>query len=181
MKNTNVVLNNISASPAKKPNTWPKNAPKPCPPPPKIGQGKELLRRKDFQWKIHLGAKKSLSSPLDPALTEDCNETIGALAELRLNASTLSGHNSLTLRLTSDLIPNSYIITLIDSRSTHCFLDSNFISKHNLHTRDIRPILLQLFDGSSNSDIWKSIDLQLWFPTKEMHAWCNLLRNSVRF
>src|SRR3979490_2440943 len=90
--------------------------------------------------------------------------------ELRLNVSALFKPNSLTLQLTSELIPNKHISMLIDSGSTHCFLDSVFASNNQLQTYDITPIPLHLFDGSTNSVIRKAIDLPVSFPKGEKHS-----------
>ena len=84
--------------------------------------------------------------------------------------SALSSPNSLTLDLSSDSIPNTRICTLLDSGSTHCFLNNSFISDHKLRTSDIGPIPLRLFDGSSNSEIRLSADLLICFPTGEQHS-----------
>ena len=56
---------------------------------------------------------------------------------------------------------------LIDSGSSHCFMDSKFVSKHLILTKSIPPITLWLFDGSSNSTITYMISLPIWFPTGE--------------
>ena len=81
-----------------------------------------------------------------------------------------SSLNSLTLDLSSDTIPNTRIRTLLDSGSTHCFLDTSFISNHKLQTSNIGPIPLRLFNGSSNSEIRHSVDLLIRFPTGEQHS-----------
>ena len=56
---------------------------------------------------------------------------------------------------------------LIDSGSSHCFIDSKFVSKHSILTKSIPPITLRLFDGSSNSTITYIISLPIRFPTGE--------------
>ena len=111
-----------------------------------------------------------MSSPPGPALEEGCVVSLGAIMDLRLNASALSSPNSLILDLSSNSIPNIRIQTLLDSGSTHCFLDTSFVSDHKLRTSDIGPIPLRLFDGSSNSEIRHSVDLVICFPTGEQHS-----------
>src|SRR3979490_317461 len=118
-----------------------------------FNNGQQIVQQKELQHQDSLGFKKFLSSPPTPAPTEGCVEPIGALTELRLIASTLSNPNSLTLQLTSELIPNKHISTLINSGSTHCFLDSVFASNNQLQTYDITLIPLHLFDGLTNSVI----------------------------
>ena len=90
--------------------------------------------------------------------------------EPRLNASALYNPNSLTISVTSDHIPNTLIHTLIDSGSTHCFLDTSITSKHNLCTYNINLIPLQLFDGTTNSIIRSAIDLLVCFPLGDKHS-----------
>ena len=53
---------------------------------------------------------------------------------------------------------------LVDSGSTHCFVDTDFVTIHKLKTRAVPPIALRLFDGSSNSIITLACDLPLYFP-----------------
>ena len=110
-----------------------------------------------------------MSNPPGPAPEEGCIVSLGAITDLRLNASALSSPNSLTLDLSSNSIPNIRIRTLLDSGSTHCFLDT-FVSDHKLRPSDIGPIPLRLFDGSSNSEIRHSVDLLIRFPTGEQHS-----------
>jgi len=87
--------------------------------------------------------------------------------EARLNASALSDTNSLFVPLTSDFTPNPYL-ALIDSGSTHCFVDPGFISPHKLRPYDIPPIPLRLFDGTTNSVISQAINLHIQFPIGEL-------------
>ena len=84
--------------------------------------------------------------------------------EPQFTASALYNLNSLMISITSDLIPNTPISTLIDSSSTHCFLNTSITSKHHLCTYDINPIPLWLFDGTTNSIIHSAIDLPVHFP-----------------
>ena len=50
---------------------------------------------------------------------------------------------------------------LVDSGSTHCFVNPQFISMHKLITYSVPPIQLHLFDGSSNHTITQAIDIPL--------------------
>ena len=54
---------------------------------------------------------------------------------------------------------------LVDSRSTHCFVDSKFVDTHHLKTSATLPVALCLFDGSSNSTISKIANLPIIFST----------------
>ena len=83
-----------------------------------------------------------------------------------LSAASVS--SSLILSL-SAWIPNTNqsipVNTLIDSGSTHCFLDSNFIASNSITTTLlVNPIQLHLFDGSSSSEIVSSTALSCTFP-----------------
>ncbi|KIK90569.1 hypothetical protein PAXRUDRAFT_801156 [Paxillus rubicundulus Ve08.2h10] len=84
--------------------------------------------------------------------------------ETKLNVSALSNPNSLTLCVTilSYDIPD--FPALLDSGSSDCFIDTTFITKNKVKTYSVLPILLCLFDGTSNSYITKAIDLSVWFP-----------------
>ncbi len=87
----------------------------------------------------------------------DCNRTLEVVT---LNAATLSNH-SLTVSLSSEVSSsmesdNSPIITilrflaLVDSSSSHCFIDSKYIEDHNLPTKPIPPVQLRLLDSSAD-------------------------------
>ena len=92
---------------------------------------------------------------------------------MRLNASTLSDLNSLCIPLVSPLVcaPDHLqpipIRTLVDSRSTHYFLDSAFAHGYSLPTTPTPPVELCLFDGTSNNIIFKIVSLPVKFPSGE--------------
>ena len=71
--------------------------------------------------------------------------------------------NALFLSITTSLLPNTIIFkALVDSGSTHCFVDSCFVEEKNMTGYSINPIHLKLFDGSSSSHmITKSIEIPL--------------------
>ena len=111
--------------------------------------------------------KKRLSSPPASALAEDCVEPHSPKSKVvRLNVSALSDLNSLGLRvsLTSSLV--SAFSALVDSRSTHCFVDTEFVKFHDLPLISVSPIELKLFD-TSNSVITQSLELPVLFSTGE--------------
>jgi len=56
------------------------------------------------------------------------------------------------------------ICALVDSGSTHCFVDLQFAHKNNLTSYSVSPIQLWLFDGTSNYVITQAIDLSVQFP-----------------
>ena len=81
--------------------------------------------------------------------------------------SALSNPNSLCIPLSSSIIPNLHILTLIDSSSTHCFVDSTFVKNHNLPFSSVNLIQLHLFNGTSNSIITQTISLPVTFSSGE--------------
>ena len=84
--------------------------------------------------------------------------------EARLNVSTLSDPNAL-IPLVSILPYNSENIrALVDSGSTHCFVDLQFVHQNKLTTHTISLVTLRLFDGSSNFIITQAVDLSILFP-----------------
>ena len=106
-----------------------------------------------------------MSSPQHSAPIEDCVKLTSAPMEPSLNTSTLYNPNSLMITLNSDLLLTIDIHTLIDSGSTHCFLNSATILKHQLHTYQINPIPLRLFNSTTNSIIHSAVDLLLHFSS----------------
>ena len=54
--------------------------------------------------------------------------------------------------------------TLVDSSSTHCFVDIQFTHKNNISTYSVPPITLRLFDGTSNFVITQAVDISVKFP-----------------
>ena len=66
---------------------------------------------------------------------------------------------------TPPLISNSSlrVFALIDSGSTHCFVDTSFVQYYKLPAYPLDPIKLKLFDGTSNSVITQSIALPVKF------------------
>ena len=66
--------------------------------------------------------------------------------------SALSDPNSLRVPLSSSLIPNiSDFSALINSGSTHCFVDTEFVNFHNLPVYPVSLIELKLFDGEMDA------------------------------
>ncbi|KXN85880.1 hypothetical protein AN958_10778, partial [Leucoagaricus sp. SymC.cos] len=86
-----------------------------------------------------------------------------------LNTSALSNPNSLSVSLSFPSLSNGQTSpsahTLIDSSSTHCFIDSNFICTFSTPMSPILPVELKLFDGTSNTYITELAHLPAVFPT----------------
>ena len=53
---------------------------------------------------------------------------------------------------------------LVDSGSTHCFIDSKYALKKSFTIYSVPPIILRLFDGTLNFVITQAIDLSIQFP-----------------
>ena len=97
--------------------------------------------------------------------------------EVVLNASTLSD-NSLRFFLTTEfpLTEQSAdtsallkFLCLLDSGSTDCFIDSNFVLNNDIPTASISPINLRLFDGSlAHSAITETASLEVRFLTGKL-------------
>ena len=112
--------------------------------------------------------QKRLSSPLASTQPENCIiPSCATMEAVRLQASALSDPNSLHVLLTSTSIPDSAITALIDSGSTHCFVDSKFACTHNLLLTSVPPIQLRLFDGTSNGTITQSFQFPVTFDSGE--------------
>ena len=93
------------------------------------------------------------------------------MSPIWLNASALSDPHSLFVSLTFSLILGQDYLNkipfqaLVNSRSTHCFINSKFVDTHYLKTSATPPVALCLFDGSLNSNIFKIANLSIIFPT----------------
>jgi len=81
--------------------------------------------------------------------------------------------NSLCIPLVSPLVyaldhlQHIPIWMLVDSRSTHSFLDSAFAHGHSLPTTPTPPVELHLFDRTSNNIIFEVVSLPVKFPSSE--------------
>src|SRR4051794_5925519 len=108
-----------------------------------------------------------MGSPLNPVQAGGCIDTHCTI-EIRLNASALVSSDSLRIAVSSDIIKKSLFLALIDSGSTHCFIDTIFAMETGLPLDLISPIPLCLFDGTSNSVITHSVDIPIRFPSSEV-------------
>ena len=84
--------------------------------------------------------------------------------EAQLNAAALSDPNSLrpSVTIIDHTIPS--FLVLVDSGSTHCFVDPSFANMNNLSRYPIPPIVLRLFDGTTTTIITEATDLSIRFP-----------------
>ena len=79
--------------------------------------------------------------------------------------SALSDPNSLMPSITITSLDMPPVSTLVDSGSSHCFIDSKYVNKHSLETYAIPPLELRLLDGSSNTFVTKATKLNIQFST----------------
>jgi len=93
-----------------------------------------------------------------------CVDSGSAPKEACLNASALYDPNSLMPHVSLLSLDLPKIHTLVDSGSTHCFVDIKFAHKNKFTTYSVTPIVLRLFDGSSNFVITEAVDLSVQFP-----------------
>jgi hypothetical protein len=96
-----------------------------------------------------------VSSPPHSSPSEGCGNADGEVKEVRLNAAALANPDSLytPVSLPSHSISSS---GLVDSGSSHCFVDPSFISDHSVSCYDIPPVILRLIDGSVGASITKA-------------------------
>ena len=98
--------------------------------------------------------KNTVSSDLrDSTQLGGCIASTCAPKEIQLNVSTLSDLKSLmpSVTLASYTIPAFSV--LVDSGSSDCFINMNFVNKYSLSTYSVPPLKLCLFDGTTNSTI----------------------------
>jgi len=69
------------------------------------------------------------------------------------------------LILSQDYLNKIPFQALVDSGSTHYFVDSEFVDTYHLKTSATSPVALCLFDGSSNSTISEIANLSIIFST----------------
>ena len=88
--------------------------------------------------------------------------------EAQLNAATLSDPNSLQLSVTivDHAIPSFPM--LVDSGSTHCFVDLLFANMNNLSCYSVPPIVLCLFDHTTTIIITEATNLPIQFPSGDV-------------
>jgi len=93
------------------------------------------------------------------------------MSSIQLNASALSDPYSLFISLTFLLILGQNCLNkipfqaLVNSGSTHCFVDSKFVDTHHLKISATPLVALCLFDELSNSIISKIANILIIFST----------------
>jgi hypothetical protein len=82
------------------------------------------------------------------------------IGEVWLNAAALAKQNSLFVHLAIPRVDLS-VRALVDSGSTHSFVDEDFVDAYELKHIPTDPMCLRLFNGTSNSVITEACDLAL--------------------
>ena len=88
--------------------------------------------------------------------------------EAQLNTAALSGPNSLwpSVTIIDHAISSSPV--LVDSGSTHCFVDLSFANMNNLSCYPIPAIILHLFNGTTTTIITEATNLSIRFPSGDV-------------
>src|SRR5258707_13526329 len=108
---------------------------------------------------------------LSIALSRGSPERGSAALVIWLNSTSLS-LNSFLLSLTSATVSEHAcpFVALLDSGSSHCFVDKLFAKKNKLSlSRLPSTILLRLFDGSTRNSVSHKTTIPLTFSTGETH------------
>src|SRR5258706_11100921 len=104
-------------------------------------------------------------------LSRGCPEKGSAALVIWLNSTSLS-LNSFLLSLTSATVSEHAcpFIALLDSGSSHCFVDKVFAKKNKLALSKLPSIIpLQLFDGSAWNSVSHKTNIPLTYSTGETH------------
>ena len=107
------------------------------------------------------------SSPLPP-LSGNCGTPTSGEKEVRLNAAALSDPDSLLISVSFPSFPSIFTKGLVDSGSSHCFVDSSYAISNSLPIYDIPPVSLRLIDGSFGTIITQALDLSIRFTTGDI-------------
>ena len=94
-----------------------------------------------------------------------CIEPNCAVKEAHLNASALSDPNSLRPLVTVSKYDIPPFPALVDSGSTHCFVDQSFVNIRAISTYSVLPITLRLFDGTTTTIITRMTDISIRFTS----------------
>src|SRR6266436_3332622 len=104
-------------------------------------------------------------------LLRSCPNKDSVALVIRLNSTSLSP-NSFLLSLTSTTISDHTcpFVALLDSGSSHCFIDKVFAKKNKLALSKLPSIIpLRLFDGSARNSVSHKTNIPLTFSTGETH------------
>ena len=109
-----------------------------------------------------------MSSPLHHSLSQGCGNSNSEVSEVWLNATVLSSPDSLHTPISFPTYLNLSSSGLVDSGSSHCFVDPPFISNNSFASYEISPISLCLLDGSVGEVILQAADIPIHFSTSDV-------------
>jgi len=111
--------------------------------------------------------RKSVGSPPPPP-SEGCGNSNSEVKEVRLNAAALTNPDSLHTPIS--LLSHSSVSSsgLVDSGSSHCFVDPSFVSLHSIPSYEISPVILRLLDRSVGTNITHAADISIRFSTNDI-------------
>ena len=112
------------------------------------------------------GGKKRVSSLHPPTPPRGCVSSVRAQTIVTLNAS-ITTPDTLIIPVMSKTIPDTQLMSLVDSGSSDSFIDSGFVEKHHLAVYTIPAIRLRLIDSTCNSIITQAIKLHICFSSGE--------------
>ena len=91
-----------------------------------------------------------------------CIDSVHTQVVVKLNANSIPSSTSLVLNITSKSFPHVSKKALVDSSSTHCFLDHSLVQKFRIPTHSISPIPLNFLTvGPFKSFLQLSQDLKV--------------------
>src|SRR6266436_3689211 len=135
------------------------------------GRTRECPKRGDWRGNRIQEIGKLRGNFSSTALLRSCPNKDSIAPVIQLNSTSLSP-NSFLLSLTSTTISKHTcpFIALLDSGSSHCFVDEVFAKKNKLALSKLPSIiLLRLFDGSAWNSISHKTNIPLTFSTGETH------------
>ena len=115
-----------------------------------------------------LNRGKKIEGNSRSAQAGSCIEPDCAVKVAHLNASALSDPNSLRPLVTTSKYDIPPFPALVDSGSTHCFVDQSFINIYAISTYSVPPITLRLFDGTTTMIITRATDLSIHFTSGDV-------------
>jgi len=109
-----------------------------------------------------------VSSPLHIPPSEGCDNSNGEVTEVQLNAAALLNPDSLHTPISFPSFPSLSSTGLVDSGSSHCFIDPTFVSQNSFPIYEIPPVTLRLLDGSVGAIITRATEIDIRFSTKDV-------------
>src|SRR5258708_351181 len=118
-----------------------------------------------------LEIRKLLSDFSSIALSRGRPEKGSAAPVIRLNSTSLSPNSFLPSLTSASISEHAHpFVALLDSGSSHCFVDELFAKKNKLSLSKLpSTIPLQLFDGSTRNSVSHKTTIPLAFSTGETH------------